>query len=1086
MSEKIELELKMRTGAAVSASREAASAVTAITTAADAAGKSQNKLGKEVALTRTKQLEATEAIRRAKDAQQDLTLTVTAFGPKSKEAAAAATRLAVATLEAKKAGILAADALEKTSRATTAAANAEDTKLTPATRRAAAAVAKMSQDAERAASDLNRMDLQAIAASKGTDRLAKGLTAMQVAGGNLLAQGITKTVSGIGDALTGSVTSAIEFEKSFTGITKVLDDKSSANIERVDEGVKDLATTLGVLPTEIAAMTASLAASGLQDDLFGYTEDAAKLGVAFDLTGQEAGHALASLTASLGLSRDEMQSLMGTINELDDGMNSSSKQLVEYLEGVAGIGRSASISGETMLALGSAIISTGSAPDKAATGVKNFIATMEAGSAATDAQVAAFAKLGFSAEAVAKQMATGHAEEQIKKVATALAGLKPEEKFGVMIDLFGRESIGSIGGLATGVELLGQSFAIAGDKVAAAGSVQAEFDRVSQTSGHKIDKLKAQIQVLGIEMGDRLMPHITQVVDFLSSPEGQEWGAAAVEKTVKVVTTLADVVGTVVGGFADFTEAIGGASVAAAGLGAAAVALTGPLGAAAAAGAAIGYGMAEAYSWAATRILGDTGKISAKMLDLLNRAADIRHEEHVKEMAGIKAEMDADTAAQDQHYKNREKAEALAQRYEAAELARIGKRATAEEKLSIQRKASQLASAVEGNSRLLGGGTEEDRLANFEKYVEGKEPAQPKEKTAKEKKAAAKAGAKARKVHDKEEKNAAKFAEDVYDFDQDVAQYYAKFSQDLREEDLKSQEAAAAHSHDVQVTALDREKELLDAGRLSHEDAASAHESILMRKLAADEKYARRQIALAKTDAQRQQAQTRLEAVEHGRRVAIMQRAQRAEQKAYEKRLAIVNEVTTGVTSLTGAMTTAVLEGAAAQKGALWMVLGEELKVIAKSYAIKSAASFASAAIAAAGIVTAPLAAGHVAAGVMAAGVAVAAGGASIAATAIGEARGGGKTKEVAEKTDTGGGIDRPATGTGTGGGKGEAGDAFEKSEVPVSFDERNPAQSSTSGARQFNITVNVGNLMGKDSKALGRELAKAVREAEAGAGKAY
>lgn len=444
-------------------------------------------------------------------------------------------------------------------------------------------------------------------------KAAKGLGVMGVALGDLTAKAVAWGASKIVDVLQGAASAAIDAESKLKQISKVIDDSSPENIARIEQGIKDLSVELGVLPSEVGDLTAALAAAGpgIQADLLGYAELATKVGVAFDLSGAEAGTALSSLTASLGLSKDELTSLLGTINELDAGMNSSSKQLTNYLTEVAGIGRAASISGETMLALGSAIISTGVNEDKAATGVKNFIATLESGTAATDAVSSAFHKLGFDAVDVAKQMATGNAEAEIKKISAAIALLPPEERFATLIDLFGKESIGSVGGLATNVDLLGQSFAIAADKTKSMTSVQKEFDNVSGTTEHQIKKLKAGIGVLAIEFGNALLPTIKKVVEFLNSPEGQEWGKQAIAKAIEGIQQLVEVatalwpvlqtVGSVIGKVAGFliglVENLGGATVAAGLFAAKMIALGGPAGilaGVATIGVTVGYKLAEA------------------------------------------------------------------------------------------------------------------------------------------------------------------------------------------------------------------------------------------------------------------------------------------------------------------------------------------------------------------------------------------------------------------------------------------------------------------------------------------------------------
>lgn len=1054
----IGLKFTVDTGDAVTETKKLTKATEDQTTAADVAGKSQKELDREIRKTRATQIEATEANRKAADAQKIHTLTVQKLGAASKEAKASAAALSAAQAEGKRASAAASAALVQVTRSVAAAAAAED-QLSPATKRAAAQLQRMGKDAERTAHDLRVLELQSTAAAGGATKLGKSISAMSVAGGALLAGGIAAGVGGIVTGLKAAGTSAIDFQTQMTGISKVLDDQSPENLSRVDAQIKSMAVSLGVLPTELAAMTQALAASGLQDDLVGYTEDAAKLGVAFDLSGQEAGHAIASLTASLGLSRGEMQSLMGTINELDDGMNSSSKQLVTYLEEVAGIGRSASISGETMLALGSAIISTGSAPDKAATGVKNFIATMEAGSAATDAQVQAFAKLGFSAEEVAKQMATGNAEAQIKAISTALAGLPPEERFATMIDLFGKESIGSVGGLATNVDLLGDAFKIAGDKAAAAGSVQAEYERVSQTTAHSLAQLKANVSVTAIAVGSELLPEINRIAHDVS-----EWVTqnrelikdnvvGFVTKATVVAKDLWPVLQTVAGAVSSVTSAIGagnlayvamgvkvaslttdlgglalkvvtGAVPALAGMGAKLAAMAGPAGLFAAATAGV-----AALSFAAMKALWPVNDAFEVMAKKAHEAEYAMRQVRLEAMKGAVGKLGAENAAlakdnarrkaiieagfTDEGMAEAAAAAGMAARRKALHGRRIDQlksedkdlvkasiqRAMIAEKLAYMERADRAGSAITAPTALDAGPTD------------------------KEKKAAARAA-----------KKGAKFADESRDFNVEMELYAAKENKRIREESVAGQQAAWSAEEQIfagKEEAFDRELEIIGARGMAEAEAQTAREALMSRRLDAEQEFAKQQMRFARTDAQREAATTRMEAVEHQRRLISLRKLAAAEEAEHARKVAITEKVTARVSDLGSAMVQAAWDAAEGQRGAGLQALGDYLKTVSKQMAVKALVETALGVSALAGIVTAGLAPGHFAAAGVAAGVAVAAGGAGIGLSMAGDARAAsGQGRPESSGAANGPGI----AGAGVGAGSDRQKRELEAQEVPISY----------------------------------------------------
>lgn len=436
--------------------------------------------------------------------------------------------------------------------------------------------------------ELRSIDGSLIDAVKGSKAFSLSLGAMAVAAGNFASQALSRVVQGVAGAMVGATEKAIKFESSFADVKKVLPDNMSvAQVAELEAGIKRLGPAVGVLPTSMAELTAGLAQAGVAgDDLLPIAEDAAKIGVAFDLTGKEAGHAFASIQAALGTTRTETNSLFDTINQLSNGMNSTAAQLVEVEQRVGSVGRAMSLSGETIAALGSALVSTGASAEVAATGVRTFLARLGAGEAATDKQLAAFKALGLSATDVARELSSGdtaRAEKQIRGVVEAIQGLSDEDRLPVLIEMFGSESIGTIGALATNVELLGTAFSISGNKAAAAGSVQKEFENRSKTTEHQVQKLKASVEVLAISFGEALMPHINKVVEFLLSPEGQKWGKDAVDQAAEAVSGLATVVGVVAKGLGALIDTFGGTGTAALAMGAAFALALGPWGALAAA-----------------------------------------------------------------------------------------------------------------------------------------------------------------------------------------------------------------------------------------------------------------------------------------------------------------------------------------------------------------------------------------------------------------------------------------------------------------------------------------------------------------------
>ena len=352
--------------------------------------------------------------------------------------------------------------------------------------------------------------------------------ALGTALGNLGANAITGAFTAVKGGIVGAASASIDFESAMADVNKVLPEGTA--LQPIADGAKQLAKDIGILPNQVANLTASLAQSGIAgDELTLVAGDASRLAVAFGMTGEESGQALAKLRTGLGLTRPEVNNLTGTINELSNKLAATAPEITDAVQRVGSVAKAANISAEAAAGLATAMIASGASAEVAATGTKTFLRSLGAGSAATKRQKLAVKELGLDAEDVAKRLTAGglSAEATIKDVVARIGDLDQSEKLPNLIRLFGSESIGAIGPLAGNIKLLGDAFGIATNKAAAQGSVLKEYETRSKTTGAAIDRLKANFAVLAIEIGDQLKPAVTATVDGLTwlIDKSRVWGA---------------------------------------------------------------------------------------------------------------------------------------------------------------------------------------------------------------------------------------------------------------------------------------------------------------------------------------------------------------------------------------------------------------------------------------------------------------------------------------------------------------------------------------------------------------------------------
>ena len=353
--------------------------------AATVAGSAQKQLGLDVGRTSSQVAEAKQALANLTAASRNVELTTAAYGKESRQAAEAVAKQAAAQREATKAAAAAAAATTRLLADTRAVAVAQDGQMSPSLKRAATNAIRFGENVERITDDLHRMELAAVATARATeDKLAKatarasadlaglhgstskvstGMIALGTAGGNLLASGAQRAVHGIGEAMSFTLRSAIDMESGMADVAKVVDGlktptgAATAEYHAMEESLFKLSQRIAIAPEGFAKLAAAAGQAGIAgSELVGFSEEAAKVAVAFDVTAEEAGSGLVKLRTGLNLSQPEVMGLAGSINVLSNSLAATAPQVLDAVQRVGSIGKATNISGQEIAALSAAMI----------------------------------------------------------------------------------------------------------------------------------------------------------------------------------------------------------------------------------------------------------------------------------------------------------------------------------------------------------------------------------------------------------------------------------------------------------------------------------------------------------------------------------------------------------------------------------------------------------------------------------------------------------------------------------------------------------------------------------------------------------
>lgn len=251
----------------------------------------------------------------------------------------------------------------------------------------------------------------------------------------------------IGAGIKTAVDEAVKFESAMAGVKKVIDFETPEQFRQMEQDIIALSQRLPMAATDIAAIMEAAGQSGIaRDELTRFAESAVKMGVAFDITAEEAGKEMAEMRASFGMTQTEVETLADQINYLGNNSTNSAPHIMEVVQRIGSVAKTAKVSAATVSALSASLV--GVAPDVASTGLKNFFLNLTRGEKLSKSAKAAFETMGLDYNAVAKGMVED-SEATIRMVLEAAQTVPEHLRLPTLDAAFGSESVAVISQLAT-------------------------------------------------------------------------------------------------------------------------------------------------------------------------------------------------------------------------------------------------------------------------------------------------------------------------------------------------------------------------------------------------------------------------------------------------------------------------------------------------------------------------------------------------------------------------------------------------------------------------------------------------------------
>jgi len=317
------------------------------------------------------------------------------------------------------------------------------------------------------------------------------------------------------------VNAAMEYESAMADVAKVVDGLKDENgnltesYHEMSDAILDMSKNIPMTAEELSQIMAAAGTAGIAtEDLTRFTEVAAKMGVAFDSTAEQAGEWMAIWRTALGLTQDEVEVLGDQINYLGNTSSENALKLSQIVTNIGSLAKISGVSASELAALGAA--TTGIDANVAATGLKNMFVAMGQGTQATEKQQKILEKLGFTSTEVAERMQID-SKGMILDLLESINQLPKAEQEAAISGYFGKESLATIAVLAGNLDNLKDQFEKVGDAASYTGSMEAEYATRAATSANNVQLLENRMNALKIQLGTYLLPVLNTVLGVLST-----------------------------------------------------------------------------------------------------------------------------------------------------------------------------------------------------------------------------------------------------------------------------------------------------------------------------------------------------------------------------------------------------------------------------------------------------------------------------------------------------------------------------------------------------------------------------------------
>ena len=351
-----------------------------------------------------------------------------------------------------------------------------------------------------------------LGAELDTSKILKGLSSI----GKTMGVALAAEGTGLAAAGTYAVKTGIGFESAFAGVKKTVE-ASDEQIAKLKQGILDLSETIPSTASDIASIAEAAGQLGIEtDNILGFTEVMANLGVATNMSAEEAATSLARLANITGMPQTEFSRLGSTVVALGNNLATTEGEIVAMSLRLAGAGSQVGMTEAQIASFSGALSSVGIEAEAGGTAFSKLMADMQLATARGGAELEQFAAVaGMSAE----EFATAFKDDAASAIISFIEGLSNAEASGKsaiqVLDEMGITEIRMRDVLlrASGAsEVFSNALAIGNKAWEENVALTNEASQRYETMESKIQLLKNGVAALGIAVYEDMRGPIAEVV----------------------------------------------------------------------------------------------------------------------------------------------------------------------------------------------------------------------------------------------------------------------------------------------------------------------------------------------------------------------------------------------------------------------------------------------------------------------------------------------------------------------------------------------------------------------------------------------